>query len=616
MLSRNFLFFFITLSLYATAQNTDTLKTFTVTGNRIASSVMESGRNVQIISRAQIEALPVNNLNEALQYVAGLDFRQRGAFGAQADVSLRGGTFDQTLILVNGIKVTDPQTGHHNMNLGIDLQAIKQIEVIKGPAAARYGLNTFSGVINIITEPADEAKWTITSNVAQDAVAPSVDPFYGGYELNTTAHLGSKRSRHLVSLGRLQSTGYRPNTDLNRNSVFYQGETDTKWGTFKAMGSAVQNAFGASGFYAFPIDSSSEEEVTTYVAALEHAFTIDHFRFTSRIYSRKNFDTYTLFRENPQVFQNRHRTDVEGGELHAAYAYGIGTLGLGLEYRREAINSSNLGQWTRDNGGVFIENRLYLLQQRLALNTGAYLNVSSDYGTQLLPSIEASYKLTDQWSLFGNAGQSFRVPTFTDLYYVGPTNIGNPDLQPEESNQIEAGVKWGRNGQLLQASYFLQEASGLIDWVRSTELDPWTPENYEVVITNGLDLNYTWMPQAASTEGIHLQQLRLGYTYLDMQQQSIDARLSRYALNNLRHQLTLNGAMAFGEHWSLSLHARYLDRMAYQDYWLMDARLQCTQDRFEWWLDVTNLLDTDYIEAANAPMPGRWLRTGLMVRLR
>lgn len=606
----------LTYSFSLSGQHVDTLSTFTITGNRLESSVMESGRNIQVITRKQIEALPVNSLNEALQYVAGLDFRQRGAFGAQADVSVRGGTFDQTLILVNGIKAIDAQTGHHNMNLGIDLQAIEQIEVIKGPAAARYGLNAFSGVINIITKPAETAEWTVSSSVAQDAADSSVQPFYGGYEVNTTAHLGTEQSRHLVSLGRLQSTGYRPNTDLDRNNVFYQGETRTQLGNFKAMANVVNNTFGASGFYAFPIDSSSEEGVTTFLTALEHQLSTGRFKLTSRIYSRKNFDTYTLFRAQPQIFQNRHRTDVEGGEIHGAYAYGVGSFGAGLEYRREAINSSNLGLWVRDNGGFFVENRLYLLKQKLALNTSAYINVSSDYGVQILPAMEASYAVTEQWSVFGNAGRSFRVPTFTDLYYVGPTNVGNANLQPEQSDQVELGLKWGYGGQLLQASFFNQRSQDLIDWVRSSETEAWTPENYEFVVTNGVDVNYTWMPIGASNDGVRVGQLRVGYTYLDMQRQSIDARISRYALNNLRHQLTLNGGLNLGVHWAISLNARYLDRVAYQNYVLLDAHIQYAQDRFEWCLDATNVLDTDYIEAANAPMPGRWMRMGLMVRLR
>jgi iron complex outermembrane receptor protein len=610
-----FLIFCILFSSSFLVLAQDELPMFTVTGNRLSSSIMASGRNMEVITKTDIEMLPVNHLNEVLQYVAGVDFRQRGAFGAQADVSIRGGTFEQTLILLNGIKVSDPQTGHHNMNLGIDLNAIERIEVIKGPAAARYGLNTFSGVINIITLPKDTAGVSVSSTVAQSSNQSATDPFYGGYEVQSTAHFGASKSRHMVSGTRQQSTGYRPNTDLDRNSLFYQGVSETKWGTFDAMASILANAFGASGFYAYPIDANSEEVVNTYLFALTHKLDFARWRLSSRIYSRKNFDTYTLFRDAPEIFQNRHRTDVEGAELHGALEYSFGTVGVGLEYRREAINSSNLGQWLRDNGGVFLENRMLFAKKKLAVNTGAYLNVSSDYGTQLLPSIEASYNIKKHWSIFGNAGQSFRVPTFTDLYYVGPTNLGNADLQPEQSNQFEGGFKWHHAMQFLQVSYFYQQATDLIDWVRMNTLDPWQPQNHERVNTSGIDAAYSRRFDIEKSRWLRPRMAKLGYTWLQMEQTSSDALISRYALNNLNHQVTASCDMLLGRNYAVSLTGRYLDRNAYKDYMLLDARLQYKKERFELWLDASNLLNTYYIEVGNAPMPRRWFRLGLQFNL-
>ncbi len=611
------LLFLLFLPAVSIAQDTNALNEVVVTDNRIETSIMESGRNVQVITKKQIEALPVQNLNDLLQHVSGVDFRQRGPWGAQADVSMRGGTFDQTLILVNGIKVADPQTGHHAMNLGIDLSTIKQIEVIKGPAASRYGLNSFSGVINIITEPSAENQARIATSMGQADNSKLPNEFYGGYDAQASVHFGKRKSRHVLSASNTQSTGYRPNTDLNRNTVMYQSITESKIGTFNVMGSFVRNDFGASGFYAFPIDSSSEEQVTTFLSAVQHTLKKGAFKVHSKLYSRKNFDTYTLFRERPEIFQNIHRTDVEGAEVHGTYSYRVGTIGVGAEYRREAINSSNLGLWTRDNIGVFVENRLWLMNERFAINTGAYINVSSDFGTQILPSLEMNYKLNEHFALFGNAGQSFRVPTFTDLYYVGPTNVGNANLKPESSTNYETGLKYRAGAHFIQASGFYQDARDLIDWVRDSVSQPWQPRNYEAVATRGVEVNYELRARKAfGKSDFAWEMARVGYTYLDMQMMRSGENISRYAISNLRHQVTMQSSFSYKTKLSLSVTARYLDRPVYNSYWLADLRLQYRVSNASFWIDCTNLLGTEYIETANASMPGRWFRLGLALAIK
>jgi vitamin B12 transporter len=597
------------IPIYGYSQDTNEIDEVLVTGNRMETSLMESGRNIQIITKLQIESMPVQNVNELLQYVSGVDFRQRGAWGAQVDVSLRGGTFDQTLILVNGIKMNDPQTGHHNMNLVIDLASIKQIEVIKGPAASRYGLNAFSGVINIITEPSSENQVEVSGSLGQDLDTRLPNKFYGGYQARAAAHLGTGKSRHFVSASRLQSTGYRSNTDLNRHTVNYQGLSKTKMGDFNMMGSFVQNDFGASGFYAFPIDATSEEQVTTYSASVQHSVQFDKIRLNTKAYLRKNFDTYTLFRDAPEIFQNNHRTDVGGAELHATYKYRIGQAGAGFEYRQEDINSSNLGKWTRTNLGFFAENKLFL-PLNLALHTGLYVNQSNDFGSQVLPSAEVVYFIYEDLSAYAGAGFAFRLPTFTDLYYVGPTNVGNANLKPEESINREGGLKYQHGAHFAQASLFYMTAENMIDWVRDSTNQPWQPQNYESANTLGAEFSYELQRTKKLTNWLDLGFSRVGYTWLNMKRSSSGDFISRYSLNNLRHQVTMQSSIIAYKGISLTLTGRYQDRMNNKSYWLVDTRLGYRKNGFNLWLDCTNLLDTDYTEAAAAPMPGRWFRLG------
>ena len=115
-------------------------------------NLSETGMHYTIITAKDIKHLPVQNVNELLAYVSGVDIRQRGPMGTQADIGIRGSTFDQVLVMVDGVRMSDPQTGHHQMNLPVPLQMIERIEIIRGTAARRYGLNALGGVVNVITK--------------------------------------------------------------------------------------------------------------------------------------------------------------------------------------------------------------------------------------------------------------------------------------------------------------------------------------------------------------------------------------------------------------------------------------------------------------------------------
>lgn len=603
------------LPLSLRAQQQNELNEVVVSDNRITLPLSESSRNISIISRQDIESMPVQNLNELIQTVAGIDVRQRGAWGMQGDVSTRGGTFEQTLILVNGIKMNDPQTGHHNLNLGIDIADIERIEILKGPAASRYGLNSFSGVINIVTKPAAKNSAKAGILTMQSASNNVLTNHNSGYGIKSSVNLGTKNWRNTIQINRTQSTGYRANTEFLRQQFFYQTQLENKAGKFGAMASYLDNAFGASGFYAFPIDSSSVESVRTGFGAITHQKIFGKFNWNSKIYWRNNFDEYTLFREKPSYYQNRHTTNTGGGESHLTYSYKYGKVGAGIELREEQIRSTNLGHHQRSNLGFFAENRTWLLKQKLNIGAGFYLNKSSAFGTQFLPSIDANYQIGTSISAFANYGTSFRVPSFTDLYYVGPTNVGNANLKPEEAANYEFGAKWINDAHRLQASSFLQQSANLIDWVRDSISQPWMPRNYESAATKGIDVNYKWTNFKNRNSRISLKSANVSYTYLNINLNSSGEVISRYALTHLAHQLTSRFVIGFGKNLELNITGRYFDRISYKSYWLVDTRLKYRQESFDVYVDYTNLLNTNYIEAAQAPMPGRWMRVGIDFRL-
>ncbi len=441
------------LSLVFSAQaQTDTLRTVEladviIAENRLQTPFDETARSIHIVSREDIERAPVQSVNELLTYVAGVDVRQRGPVGVQADVSIRGGTFEQTLVLINGVKMSDPQTGHHQMNLPVTLDAIERIEVLKGPAARIYGQNAFAGAINIVTR--------IPEDPGVSVGGYGGDFQTGGGSVGLT--LPGERYRQHLSLSHDRSAGYRANADYRVTNAFYQSRLTAARGQFNLMAGHSRRAFGAGGFYVPELNEY--EEVITSLLSLDYQGRAGRWTYQPRVYGRRGHDDYVFLRDSPAPYRNLHTTHVAGGELHTTYRSAGGVTGLGAEVRHERIDSNGirtlrdstgaaidtvtvpfLGQRQRTLLGFFAEHRFYFFD-RLDVTPGLYVNWYSDYGWNYFPGIDASWKINPSWRLFANVGRSFRIPTYTDLYYDGPTNVGNDQLRPEDAVTYEGGVK-------------------------------------------------------------------------------------------------------------------------------------------------------------------------------
>ncbi len=618
------LFIFLAFTAPARAQ-TDTLRTIEladviIAENRLQVPFDESARSIHIVTREDIEHTPAQNINELLTYVTGVDVRQRGPGGVQADVSVRGGTFEQTLVLINGVKVSDPQTGHHQMNLPVTLDAIERIEVLKGPAARVYGQNAFAGAINIVTRVPDEP------GVSAGVYGGDFQTFGG----NVGLALPGQRYRQHLSLSHDRSAGYRPNADYQVTNAFYQSYLKTKTGRFNVMGGHSWRAFGAGGFYV--PESSEYEAVTTSLVSLDYQGKAGRWTYQPRVYGRRNHDDYVFLRSSPAAYRNLHTTHAGGAELHTTYRNALGLTGLGAEVRHERISSNGirtlrdsagaaidtvtvpfLGQRQRTLLGFFTEHRFYLFD-RLDVTPGLYVNWYSDYGWNYFPGIDASWEIDAAWRLFANVGRSFRIPTYTDLYYDGPTNIGNDQLRPEDAVTYEGGVKYFGKTVWGQASYFRRDASRLIDWVRVSQEVPWQPRNFYDVDVQGIEMGINF--DFSRNENALFRTLSLNYTYLNADLKNTEAVESRYALDVLNHQLVLSADHRIWRGLRHSLRARYLDRATptLKDYFLLDSRVYYQTEQINIYAEATNLTNTQYTEAGYVPMPGRWLRAGLSFR--
>jgi vitamin B12 transporter len=383
------------------------------------------------------------------------------------------------------------------------------------------------------------------------------------------------------------------------------------------MAGYIHNNFGANAFYAPPGDKEAKEGVKTTLASVAYTTQITSFwTMIPRVSYRYNIDDYYYNKLTPDKSHNHHETGVLDAELNNTFETSIGTFGLGFEGRFEDIRSSNLGKRNRDNAGIYGEYKFQPLE-RLLINVGSYLNYNSDYGWQAFPGIDAGYNFYGNWKLFVNLGTGQRLPTYTDLYYKGPINIGNDQLKAEKSKFAEGGLKYNDEQLTLNASYFSRRISNFIDWVKAIEDDPWQPQNFSEVTTNGFTLSADYRVKGLSQNGF-LNSLRIGASYTNLNPSFkttiANANFSMYALESLRNQLS--GTLTAGlSNFDVTLTTRYCERINYKSYTIMDARVNFKQKHYSIYADGANLFDVQYIESGAVPMPGTWLTLGVKVGL-
>lgn len=581
--------------------------------NRLNTPVSKVNRNVYVIDRATIEKLPGRSLQEILQYANGVDIRQRGPFGTQADISIDGGSFEQTVLLLNGIKIIDPQTSHNMLNIPVPVETIERIEIIRGPAARIYGINSLTGAINIVTKKPEQSGLMINSyggsNFEKD-VEGSGKTFYNfGTQLGGV--LSKKNHQHSLFASHDKSNGYRFNTGFENNKIFYQGnvQIDSLNEIMTTFG-YVDNGFGANGFYAAPGDKNSYEAVQTTLASIQSKHILSQkWTLTPRLSYRYNYDDYRYFSVSTlDRGRSQHYTNSFSAEINSAYKTGTGELGIGAEGRLEDINSSNIGQHRRNNLGVYAQYRTYFFH-KLSVNLGAYLNYNSDYNWQVYPGIDLSYPLTNELTIIGNIGTSQRLPSFTDLYLdQRPGNIGNPDVTPENALQSEIGLKFSKNALSLNLNYFYRNISDFIDYTRATAAEPFQSGNFGDLKTNGLNFRSGHFTRLSDRSRINFS---LSYSYLTSAFKNVQQNVSsKYQISSLKHQVTNTVDFSTGG-FSILYATRFNERATAASYWIHDVRVSQKINKFTVYVDAQNIFDATYNEIGAVPLPSKWLNLGV-----
>ena len=575
------------------------LDTILIKSTRIDLPFKENSRTIHVITAAAIKNSAATNVADLLQQVAGVDIRRRGTAGSQADLYIRGGGFDQTLLLIDGIKMDDAQTGHHTMNAALPIEVIERIEIIKGPAARVFGQNAFTGAINIVT------KSTLENTTSVNVEAGS----FGQLNGSITVGKEFENAAIIAHVGVLTSDGYRENSDYNNYNYLLKGIFNKKKQPIEVLATFFDKKFGAQNFYTPEAFGFNEyEETQNSLLGVSTTFRTSKLKITPRMYWKRGQDIFLLKRDDPSFYRNLHITNKVGVETNASYTSDLGITGFGVDISRVFISSNNLGNRNRTMANLFLEHRFKFADGKIDITPGVAVTYFSDFKFHAFPGLDIGFKLTDNLKAYGNLGVTYRIPTYTDLYYTDRSTNGNPNLKPEEAFAQEIGLKFNSGKFTSSVAVFNRDATNLIDYIRQNTADSkFTATNIAKVNTQGFEVNTDYRFKINE----YNQTVSFGYNYLndDILDQNKD--LSRYSLNTLKHQFITRFTSKFFKNIRQNIIYRHAERSVGASYNVWDASIIVDFNTFDFTVTANNIFNAEYIESGFVPMPPSSLLVGL-----
>lgn len=634
-----------------------------VLGTRVPLIESQAPRMVTVLRAADIAAAAVHSINDLLEYAVGVDVRQRGEMGVQTDISVRGGTFDQITLLLNGINISSPHTGHLSADFPVAMDDIERIEVVEGPAARVFGTSAFTGVVNIVTKAHHSAG--NSTSVATTVHLRGGEYGYGGgnARVSVASPVGNATMSHSLSGGYSRSDGATPNSDFSNTHLFYQGTLKSPsltegsgWFCTVQAGYSYK-PYGANTFYGAS-STDQWESNERWMAAVKAEATLGRLHIAPQFYWNRWNDHYQWHRGVSPGGENFHQVDVVGGSVNAWLDWTLGKTSFGIEVRGDGIWSTNLGkqlaeneyrdtqghdgtpdrQYTRHdhrtNTSAFLEHDILLDKWTISLGVLANYNSGLDGKWRFYPGIDASFLAARNVKLFASWNMALRMPTFTDLYYSGANIEGNSNLKPEKTNDVALGIKLRPQAWDLQAQVFYSHKSDMIDWVvyedetrdasgQPTDQKTWIYRSGNFRLDNvGVELQAAFLPRELYSEACPLRRIGVSYAYISEDISYVrPVVLSKYAQEYLRHKVVINADGTLyryaGGSINMSLSWRWQDRVGKGNdpYALLDARLSWDTRHLRAYVDCTNLLDKRYFDYSIVPQPGRWLKAGVILNL-
>ncbi|HWV56655.1 MAG TPA: TonB-dependent receptor [Longimicrobiales bacterium] len=613
------LFALLTPSFVAAQAPPIPLDTLWFVYDRASQRFPATTRGVEIIGYDQLVDSPARNLADVLTWALGIEILARSSAHAQA--SVRGGTNEQVVILVDGVRVSHGPSGPHAPDVDIPIDQIERIEVMRGTGSTALAGEAAAGVINVITRRDTDA------GVSVHAEGGS----FGGLDAGVSARIGGPRAHLAVTASHHQSEGHRPGTDARVSRAGLLATLGTGRHTVRGRITAATSEFGAAGFFAPYPEYDPYDSAKTFDAALAWELApTSQLTIEPHALLQLDRDDYVLRRGHPEFYRNRHDGWRAGGgiNVHFRRDAALRVLG-GAQYYRETMRTSNASvagapcslslrcQLSRSSGAAFAEVNIGESGQA-ALTTGARAEWHSDYGFYIVPSVSIAFWPGDAMRIRAGTGVSRRVPTWTERFYQDSANIGDPDLVPERSQGIELGADLLATPNLrVNFTGFMRRMDNLIDWIRplpppppeGEESEPgdddeapfdqrWRAVNVEQGDFDGVEAEIT----AHDFLGARVSFKAMGVTY---RAPSLDSIASRFAFRPMTRVVSLAVDRAFGDHVVLSARILNGRRRAEPMYYRVDARLSIHARRTHIYLDATNLTGSEYLDVTGIPAAPR-----------
>lgn len=601
-----------------------------VTGSRAPLTLQESAKIVSVITRDDIHRAAAESINDILKLATGVDVRQRGGFGVQTDISVRGGNFDQITILLNGVNISSPHTGHLSADFPVSPEDIERIEVLEGPAARVYGTSAFNGVINIVTRQ--------TGNGAQVHLVGGQYGYAGG-NASIGATLGTFHSQ--LSGGYTRCDGATPNSDFSSTRLFYQGNA-TIGSNVKVNGQVGYSykPYAANTFYGAS-STDQWESNERWMAAVGADIQLGRIHLSPQLYLNRWYDHYQWHKDNP-AGENFHKVESKGTSLNAWMESILGRTSLGFEVRDERIRSTKLGkllsedEWQatgghdgendkfykyrdqRANVSAFLEHDVLLKQWTVSLGLMANLNDGLDTKWRFYPGIDVSYRPTEAWKLFVSWNMGLRMPTFTDLYYSGANIEGNSELKPEKTTDYQIGGRYTTRGFIAEVQGFYSHKKNMIDWVTYNDANKVSDGIFHSVNfqmdNKGAEINLQMLPRQLWDDNALVRKIGVQYSYIyEESDYDVDVIMSKYAMDYLRHKVIVSADSKIWKNLNLSLSWRWQDREGKSNpaYALLDGRLSWDTAKWSAYIEGSNIFDKKYYDYVSILQPGSWFRFGV-----
>lgn len=562
-------------------------ETVVVTGVFKPLPLEEADRPVRSLDVADKELLS-NTLVDNLRLDASVDLQERAPNGMQADVSIRGGTFAQTLVLLDGFRLNDAQSGHHDMDVPVPLELVSRVEVLQGAGSTLYGSDAVGGVVNLVTRQPDVTEFSMRGTIGN----------FGVNQERATLSLARQRLAEELSFSRDFSTGFRPDRDYRNSEIASVTHLTSSWGSTDLLFAHNDRPFGADQFYG---NFNSWERTGTWFAGVKQDLgKANEISFAFR----RHTDLFVLFRDRPEIYTNHHA--VEGYQAAWRHQSRLGEnvrVFVGVEGYNDRIVSNNLGNHTRNRLAGYLALDVRALR-RFSFTLGAREEAYGSGRGEFSPSLSGGYWVHHSLKLRASVSHAFRLPSFTDLYYHDPATLGSPALRPERAWEYETGLDWNAGRLAGDVTVFERRDLDGIDYVRYSPTDLWRATNIERLRFRGFEAKL-------EAPFVRSQRLDFSYTRLWGSQTPLGVVQSRYLFNYLTNSGVVSWQGSLGHGLVARSRLGVLTRVGQPSYALWDLYLARYDGRLNPYVQLTNLTSTSYQEIRGVLMPGRAVAVGL-----